>query len=322
MTQFSVVIPLYNKRDFIRRAVDSVLAQSHSDFELIVVDDGSTDGSAETLGDIEDPRLILIRQDNQGEGAARNTGLATSRNDWIALLDGDDFWLDNHLYELNRVIGNFPDAGLVSTRTTEVWEGSNAPQGSTKNGTIGKIDYFAEAGRNIGILNASSVAIKREVYSEIGGFSLFKVGADLEYWARIAVFYPVAMTDAVTSIYVRGTGGVMDNLVSEPVLKNVDNLQDISRSVAFLVSAIESGNHSVPRDRLETYIDGRLITSAWGAMRWKRFDIARQMLSMCLGSLSGKARYMALSLKFPDVLLNVVIEASLKLRSLFRPRRA
>src|SRR5687767_11003972 len=91
---FSVVVPLYNKRSFIRRAVVSVLSQSFTDFELIVVDDGSTDGSFEEIRDIADPRLRLIHQRNQGEGLARNTGMAAARGVWIAFLDADDMWFD------------------------------------------------------------------------------------------------------------------------------------------------------------------------------------------------------------------------------------
>jgi len=77
---FSVVIPLYNKKDYIVRTVESVLNQSHERFELVVVDDGSTDGSTDQLGSIQDPRLRVIQQTNAGEGAARNKGLEVAKH--------------------------------------------------------------------------------------------------------------------------------------------------------------------------------------------------------------------------------------------------
>ena len=90
---FSVVIPLYNKEQYICRAVDSVLNQTYEQFELIVVDDGSTDRSAELVENIKDDRVRVIRQDNQGEGPARNSGVLAASNHWVAFLDADDAWL-------------------------------------------------------------------------------------------------------------------------------------------------------------------------------------------------------------------------------------
>src|SRR5216684_3247446 len=106
--QFSIVIPLYNKHSYIRRAVNSVLAQSFRDFELIVVDDGSSESSHEMLADITDPRMRLIRQDNAGGGAARNRGIEEARAHWIAFLDADDMWLPGHIDELAALIRSHP----------------------------------------------------------------------------------------------------------------------------------------------------------------------------------------------------------------------
>src|ERR1051325_11534551 len=112
---FSVVVPLWNNRATVRETVASALAQHFADFELIVVDDGSTDGSVETLAGMDDPRLRIVRQANAGPGPARNAGIAAARADWIAFLDADDLWLPDHLAELDRVRTRFPDAGLIGT---------------------------------------------------------------------------------------------------------------------------------------------------------------------------------------------------------------
>ncbi|MFN3301364.1 MAG: glycosyltransferase family 2 protein, partial [Sediminibacterium sp.] len=93
----SVVIPLYNKGKYIERAISSVLAQTYPPLEIIVVDDGSTDNGPERVLKFNDPRIILIRQENRGPGAARNTGLARAKGKYIAFLDADDEWLPNFL---------------------------------------------------------------------------------------------------------------------------------------------------------------------------------------------------------------------------------
>ena len=97
MTRVSVIIPLYNKRKTIRRAIDSILAQSERDLEVIVVDDGSTDGSSHEVSACVDSRVRLVCQENQGPGAARNAGVRAAQADTIAFLDADDEWSPRYL---------------------------------------------------------------------------------------------------------------------------------------------------------------------------------------------------------------------------------
>lgn len=93
----SVVIPLYNKGKYIERSLRSVLAQEHQPLEIIIVDDGSTDESAEKISNFDDPRILLIKQENAGPGAARNAGLARARGKYVAFLDADDEWFPSFL---------------------------------------------------------------------------------------------------------------------------------------------------------------------------------------------------------------------------------
>src|ERR1700742_2594037 len=93
----SVVVPLYNKARFVRRTIDSILGQRFTDFEVIVVNDGSSDGGEKIVEAISDPRLRLISQPNAGPGAARNRGLAEARGEYVAFLDSDDEWLPDFL---------------------------------------------------------------------------------------------------------------------------------------------------------------------------------------------------------------------------------
>ena len=100
---FSVVIPLYNKERHIQRAIRSVLNQTHQAFELIIIDDGSTDNSFEMAASIQDPRIHIFRKQNRGLPATRNRGVRESANEWIAFLDADDEWLPGFLETVNEL---------------------------------------------------------------------------------------------------------------------------------------------------------------------------------------------------------------------------
>ncbi|NLZ30356.1 MAG: glycosyltransferase family 2 protein, partial [Methanomicrobiales archaeon] len=115
MPEVSVVIPLYNKAPYIARALSSIIAQTRQDFEVIVIDDGSTDGGEEIVRGFDDPRIRVIRQENRGVSAARNRGIEAARADFIAFLDADDEWMPTHLGALLRLRGRYPRAGAYGT---------------------------------------------------------------------------------------------------------------------------------------------------------------------------------------------------------------
>ncbi|MDT8390962.1 MAG: glycosyltransferase family A protein [Lentisphaeria bacterium] len=111
----SAVIPLFNKKDFVKRAIESVLEQTLTDFELIVVDDGSTDGSAEAVSGIQDPRITLLKQHNAGVSVARNTGVAKCKGKYVAFLDADDQWRSTFLERTLAVAQSRPGVVAVGT---------------------------------------------------------------------------------------------------------------------------------------------------------------------------------------------------------------
>lgn len=214
---FSVVIPLYNREGYVGRAIVSVLNQIFQDFELVVVDDGSTDKSATVASGFSDSRLRLLNQRNGGEGSARNRGIQSSRGSWVAFLDPDDVWGPNHLSELREIIKRFPEAGIVSSTFRETWEGDDlsflTPAGR-KSGKLKKIDYFS-VGWQMKVVHSSSIAISRTVCEEVGKFGPFRMGADSEYWVRVALRFPVAVSSLTTVAYMRGNGGIVETLKKE-----------------------------------------------------------------------------------------------------------
>jgi glycosyltransferase involved in cell wall biosynthesis len=121
---FSVVLPVYNRAGLLRDAIRSVLDQTEQDFEIVVVDDGSTDDPGRTVAEFADPRIALVRQENRGGGTARNTGIDRARGRFVAFLDSDDRYLPHHLAAMRALLENHPGAAgyarIVVDRGDEV----------------------------------------------------------------------------------------------------------------------------------------------------------------------------------------------------------
>src|SRR5690606_5467803 len=115
MPLFSIVIPLYNKEKHIAETLASVLGQSFADFEVIVVNDGSTDGSLSAVNAFNDPRLFVHTKENGGVSDARNYGIAKAKGDFIALLDADDTWEPTFLQEMKCLMEKYPDCDLYAS---------------------------------------------------------------------------------------------------------------------------------------------------------------------------------------------------------------
>ena len=257
---FSIIVPLYNKADYIYDTLQSVLGQTYKKFELIVIDDGSNDNSLKIVEEIFDSRLKIISQKNSGVSAARNKGIAIAKSPWIAFLDADDIWLPNHLETLLKVSMTYPNAGMIATgHKNLVREFINNGLQIKEESEIKLINYFVEAQTNIGIIHTSCTAIKREFFNSYEGFKDYKRGEDLELWARVALHYPVAISTAVTSIYIQGTGGAMDTGYwsrDKPISVDNTKLEDISPSSALLYASL-SDQYSVD---IVDYINARVMS--------------------------------------------------------------
>lgn len=177
---FSVIIPLYNKSQFVSRAIDSVLNQSFLDFELIVVDDGSTDGSGEIITAHYGSKVSLIAQSNQGVSAARNTGIKNATFEYLAFLDADDVWHPDFLFWMNYVIQKFPGIGMLGSSYS-----LNGLSEKYENPQVSLIeDYFSQADYNT-LFTSSSTVLRKDFFENKEGFktSLTK-GEDVDVWFR------------------------------------------------------------------------------------------------------------------------------------------
>lgn len=191
--KFSVIIPLYNKEREIGNAIRSVLAQTYAPAEIIVVDDGSTDGGAEIIHGFRSPLVKFIGQANAGVSAARNRGMAEASGDCYAFLDADDEWRPQFLEKIAGMMELFPGCGLYCTGFDIVRGGKAHPAAQpAEEGVVG--DYFGQA-MSLYIASGSSSAIPAQVIKETGGFPEgMKLGEDQYMWTKIALSRPVCFT--------------------------------------------------------------------------------------------------------------------------------
>ena len=188
----SVIIPLYNKADSIAKALNSVLAQTYQDFEVVVVDDGSTDDGAAIVKQCTDPRIRLIRQANAGVSAARNRGIAEAKGEYVAFLDADDEWMPEFLEEIVILQREFPECKAQATNYIFNSRGVKSQTIIRKlpfKGERGVLtNYFEVASCSHPPVCSICVCIERALLQEIGSFPLgIKSGEDLLTWARIAI---------------------------------------------------------------------------------------------------------------------------------------
>jgi glycosyltransferase involved in cell wall biosynthesis len=241
--RFSVIIPLYNKAPYVAKAIQSVLAQGFTDFELVIVDDGSKDDSAEIAEKIieNQSNCYLIRQENAGVSMARNNGVAASRGDYLCFLDADDWWEPAFLEEMSKLIEEFPDAGIYGTNYTIVNETKHktrmAPIGVEEGFRKGYINYCQVYSKTQAMpLTSISVAIPRLVFEEMKGFPQgIKLGEDFLLWIHIALKYKVAFLNKPLAFYNqdvdvanRGTNHL--HRPEEHMLWNLDDLESVEHA--------------------------------------------------------------------------------------------
>jgi glycosyltransferase involved in cell wall biosynthesis len=207
----SVVMPTYNNQTDIARGISSVLHQIHQDFELVIVNDGSTDGTEKIVRSFSDPRIRFFSKSNGGVSSARNYGVRLARHELVSFLDADDEWRPDYLETILNLYRKFPECGVFAT----LYKYHN------KDGTVifpilkglpatkwhGVIDqYFYVAAHSDPPLWTSAVTVKKSALDSIGGFPEWSgVGEDLLTWARLAVRTSIAYsTKHCVTFWLRG----------------------------------------------------------------------------------------------------------------------
>ena len=200
--EFSIVVPLYNKASEIGRCLCSVLRQTYTKFELIVIDDGSTDGGDAEVRSIQDSRLRFLQQENQGLADSKEQRRSSSGSPIVAFLDADDEWLPNHLEEMARLARLHPEAGVFSTgfwldRGRGWRRRVQLAKSHLKPGTSLVADYFSIPD---GKILPSATAVRKDALSAAGGYRTM-FGEDVDLLLRMAAMFPVAYTSRTTAIW-------------------------------------------------------------------------------------------------------------------------
>ncbi|CAH9052844.1 hypothetical protein PSECIP111951_00700 [Pseudoalteromonas holothuriae] len=213
----SVVIPLYNKASYVVRAIESVMQQTVPVKEVIVVDDGSCDGSADIVEALDYKNLVIHRQSNQGVSCARNVGVSLASSEFVAFLDADDFWQQNFIESICCLHQLYPAAKLLCTGYEfGTLDGNRNAVNSKLDAAHGLIkDYFQACCNEDLPITASSVCLDKHCLISMGGFpESLTLGEDQVVWASIACKWPIA--------YMQNSCVVYDLQASESASERID----------------------------------------------------------------------------------------------------
>lgn len=203
---YSIVVPLYNKEFCIAKTISSVLHQTYFKYELIIVDDGSTDDSCSVVESFHDERIRLVKKANGGVSSARNLGVRMAQYEYIVFLDADDWWNLEYLEKMKNLIAEYPSAKMFGSSYAEVNSGRTEPSitynllPSGYRGYINYLDLFEK--HFISPINSSAVVIGKELfYTSISFDEQIASGEDLLVWLEVAFNYPVAYINEILSFY-------------------------------------------------------------------------------------------------------------------------
>lgn len=275
----SIVMPLYNKAGQVLETIASVRAQTLSDWELVVVDDGSTDDGPALVRDLKDARVRVVSQANAGVSAARNRGIELARADLVAFLDADDLWLPGFLAAILALQADFPEAHWFATGY-EIRPAHGAAYTSRLRGPPADFsrgllpDYFIVSLASDPPVWSSATAVRRHAIQAIGGFPLgIGSGEDLLTWARLAVRYPLAYDARPLAVF---------------VVSGIERRPDAADRVGKALALLVREHPGVPG--LRRYLGLWYRMQAVMAMRFGEAALARQQAWLAVRYGSGQLR--------------------------------
>ena len=298
------MIPLYNKARHIEKTIRSVLDQTFVNYEVIVINDGSTDNSTEKVKQFKDPRIKLINISNHGVAFARNTGLCFSRGQYIAFLDADDIWLPQYLEKEYKQIQKYPNNGFYCSRY--IIQRDNREELSTENYSNGIIGTFWNVLKEkYDIVWTSATIVERKYIDETSLFPLKdEVGEDLGLWAEIAITHPyIVYCDEPLVAYIRNSQNnarqrtkilypsTFFNLIDHEIKNNKHNDSELDsmlykrdkKMMVYVLSLIVNRKKSAARNCLKN----------WNNKYFKAYKIILDFMLLLPNAVNKKIYYLA-----------------------------
>ena len=309
--RFSVVVPLYNKENCIRMTLESVKKQSFKDYEVIVVDDGSTDRSLEEARKIKSENITIIHQQNQGVSVARNTGILHAQGQYIAFLDADDEWEPDYLKTIDHLIEKYPESDMyVTAYRVDMGNGKSHYSARLTPATGCLESYWLTYQYAYDFVWTSATVIRTSAVLKAGLFRPGeKIGQDLDLWSRVARNNPkVAYSSEVCVNYHRMAEANARTRVkvakADAFIKNLEEeLEDSAHSKEELAMIQRKYNMKMTVYIYTSILAGNKAEAREAMKRWK-------------GQLSRKAKMVQAGLKIarimPDFVLRMVYAARLK----------
>lgn len=227
MSKFSVVISVYNKEKYISATLKSVLEQSFTDFEIVILNDGSTDNSEKEILKFKDSRIRYFSKKNQGAGAARNFVINEAKYDYIALLDADDYWKPFYLEEQAKLIADYPKESVFATSIEVMKKSKIFPSEYSltdlQPNEIRVVNFFSASFLN-SILTSSSTVLHKDVFKKVGNYDpSIKSGQDTDLWVRVGLEYKVVFLNKSCAVYNYAVGSLSNTNLKVSQKANFEN---------------------------------------------------------------------------------------------------
>ena len=213
MPFFSVIIPLFNKEKFIEATLKSVLNQTFIDFEILIINDGSTDNSATIIEGFDDPRIRYFLKENAGVSSARNDGIEKAQSNYISFIDADDYWYPDFLEEMFKIIQNYPQQKVFSA-AIEIETSKKVIPASysiVRTNDCEIVNYFTASSKET-VICTSCAVFHKSIFEETGNFDItVKSGQDTDLWIRLGMNYPVVFSWKILARYIYDENSLSKN---------------------------------------------------------------------------------------------------------------
>lgn len=252
MVRFSIIIPLYNKERDIQATLQSVLAQSHPDFEIVLVDDGSKDDGVAKAKGIDDARIKIFQKENEGVAIARNYGVAQANNELIAFLDADDYWHPTHLEDLNTLIEKFPQSKWFATAYEKKFNDKlvvpyDGPIMKNTSAYVSVANYFENCLID-SISWTSAMCFKKSFFNSLNGFDAritHGAGEDTDLWIRAALAEPLAFCTKISATYnLEGSNRISLTPTKKRAFMDPDNFEKDAQKDLHLKTYLDLNRYS------------------------------------------------------------------------------